>query len=355
MEETIMQKQEKLRAAFEAINNFNAILGKDRFNKDNSLRMAIRSIRRFIRENTLIDPFHDRLQHNKNSFESTKGFLRTSYGSMWFNRSMDVYPKDIWLDNYCAWRRDPENVKLKNKKDFFRIGDDFYNKDDYIEYEGKAYSKENYILLGDSIVERSKAAICNYYVYENGSYMGTHKELALAPNSDEEFIRNDSSTDTEVIVMLSGGTGSRLFCNDFVKSMFRIGNKRIMPTGGNCSNIYLTKEELKNFNLKISDSHALALLSKEENSKELQNFVLSREDRVNAGKNKIMELLAGQTFRIEFSRPQRGSSLKQKLMNLIVCKLSRRRYNKAFYGVKELFTRLKAVNKMYEVEEQYAD
>lgn len=349
-----MQKQEKLRIAFEAINNFNAILGKDKFNKDSSLRNAIRYIRRFIKENTLIDPFHDRIKHNKNSFESTKGFLRTSYGSMWFNNCEDINPKDIWIDNYCAWIRDPENVTLKNKKDFFRIGDDFYDKDEYIEHNGKAYSKENYILLGDNVIEKSKAAICNYFVYENGSYVGKRKELALAPNEDEEFVKNDCSTDTEVIVKLTSGVGSRLFCTDFVRSMFRIGNKRIMPKG-NSSHIYLTREELKNFNFKISDSHALAILSKEEDSEYLRNFVLSREDRVNAGKNKIMELLASQSFCIELYKDKRGASLKQKLMNLIVCKLSRRRYNKAFYGVKELFTRLKAVNKMYEVEEQYAD
>jgi hypothetical protein len=273
---------------------------------------------------------------------------------MWFNNSLDVHPKDIWLDNYCAWRRDPENVTLKNKKDFFRIGDDFYDKDEYIEHNGKAYSKENYILLGDDVIEKSKAAICHYYVYESGSYVGTHKELALAPNEGEEFVKNDSSTNTEVIVKITSGVGSKLFCTDFVRSMFCIGNKRIMPKG-NSSHIYLTREELKNFNFKISDSHALAFLSKEENCEGLQNFVLSREDRINACKNKIMELLRNQTFCIELYKDKRGASLKQKLMNLIVCKLSRRRYNKAFYGVKELFTRLKAVNKMYEVEEQYAD
>lgn len=349
-----MQKQEKLKTAFQAINNLNTILGKDIKNECNSLRDAIKCIRMFIRENTLVDPFQDRFVHKKCFGGETRKFLRTSYGSMRFNSSRDIYPKDIWIDNYCAWIRDPENVTLKNKKDSFRIGDDFYDKDEYIEHNGKAYSKENYILLGDDVIEKSKAAICNYYIYERDSYVSKHKELALAPNEDEEFIKNDSSTDTEVIVILTGSVGSRLFCTDFVRSMFRVGNKRIMPKG-NSPRIYLTREELKNFNLKISDSHALAILSKEENEAELQNFVLSREDRVNAGKNKIMELLAGQTFCIELYKDKRGASLKHKLMNIIVGKLSRRRYNKAFYGVKELFTRLKAVNKMYEVEEQYAD
>ena len=351
-----MQNSENLKKVFRAIKDCNAILGKDENNRNSQLREAIRYLRKYVLNNTLQDPLKDRLDHSICVSNSNKGFLRTTIGTMYRDSWEDIYPKNVWLDNYAAWRRDPEHVELRKKEYYFRIGDEFYDKEKYIEFNGKAYDKENYILLDDEIVEKSKVNICNYYVYDNGSYVGKMKELAIKSDDGEEFFNNQSSTDTKIVVRITNGVGGSLFCTDFVKSMFRIGNKRIMPSH-NGSNIYLTREELKHFNFNISNSHALAIANNDDTLKKMVSFLTStKEERIKLSKKKIIEAINQRvSFSINFYNPPRGTSLKQKLLNIIIGKISRRSYTKSFNGINELFERLKAIKKMYEVEEEYAN
>jgi hypothetical protein len=68
-----------------------------------------------------------------------------------------------------------------------------------------------------------------------------------------------------------------------------------------------------------------------------------------------MNALSQANFSIEMWLEPRSTSLKQKLINIIVHKRRRHYSNASFGGLKELFIRLRAIKKMYEVEAEYAN
>ena len=82
--------------------------------------------------------------------------------------------------------------------------------------------------------------------------------------------------------------------------------------------------------------------------------VVSVNDAKKDAEKLILQGLNCTNFRIKFYGDVRNTSVKNRLLNMVVKKLTRRRYNEGIYGVKELFCRLRAIKRMYEVEAEYA-
>lgn len=301
-----------------------------------NLRDLIGGLRTFIHENIKVDPYSSRDRWERWD-PPKRGCVKVQVGTMNCHHTEFVYAKRVWKDDYVKWLSDTSR-KLHDRDIEFRINDNFYNYVDYFEYEGKAYAKENYIMYEGKPIEKTKVSTCDYYIYADNR-RPTRVQVALMPQDGEMFVRHNDSVNAFVSIEVDVTYyGSKLLCEEFVKSMFCVGNERESLYSGH---IYLTAEQLKKFKFKPMSSHI----------KEFAKRVKIPED---VAMEEMMKELQQANFYIKQPNRPSSASLKQKLLNIITKTRTRRSYSESCIGLKELFIRLRAISKMNDVEVQYA-
>ena len=326
-----MQKDRDILAkVFQMINDLKPYNSK-------SLREAVFQLRQFIRYHTLIDPYSGRSKWP--SWEDRKGKIAVEIGTMGSHYASYLKADTIWPDNYVEWLRDPEKVVLHDKRKMFRLGDEYYDKDDYFLYCNKAYSKEEYVLYNGTPRKKTEVSLMYFYKWPPSGSAKKY-EIALMPDVNEKFVKHSCQNDSDIQINIEVSSyNSKLFCTDFVKSMFLVGNERELPDYGY---IYLSRAQLKQFKFKPSEGHLAEFMR-------LNNYYSK-----DIAYKEMVKLVNDAHFYIkQVGEVRSATSLKQKLLNAIV-KRGRRGYSDSCVGLKELFIRLRAINKMYDVEAQYA-
>lgn len=323
--------REILVKVFKMINDLKPYSNKD-------IRNVVYQLREFIRYRTYVDPYSARSHWP--SWENKKGKIAVEKGTMNSHYSLYIKADTVWADNYVKWLRDPEKVMLHDKRNEFRIGDNFYKNDEYFEYNGKAYNKDEYVMYCDEPRKKSEVCLCYYHRWPSGGGNAKKYEIALMPESGESFVRHHTEDNAvvELHIDVSSYNG-KLLCSEFVKSMFLVGNEREEPIYGD---IYLTKEQLKQFKFKPTLAHLREFMK-------ANNYYTD-----NIASQAMLQELEKAKFYIKLPNGGvKSLSLKQKLINIII-KRGRRGYADSCTGLKEFFVRLRAIKKMYEVEAQYA-
>lgn len=341
-----MQTNERLEKIFKAIKYFKGLSGNRR---NPHLSKVVQNLRYYAQELTGVDPWRERKDKRSwcSSPDQMGKSIIISYGSEYNSDTLRIDVDNIWIDDYKRWiASKPTENTLHTKKRYFRIGDTFYEKSEFFECDGKAYPKKEYVLYKNKAVEKNKVCVCDYYNYD--AYDREKHEIVFMADRDEEFWEGRAHIESAVGIEIytNYGPSNKLRCQEFIKSLFRVGNKRLLPENG--STIYLSKEDLSNFNLRVSESHALEI------AKDIPEAI-TNEDKMRFGTERILKELQNSHFRLFLiQNDYSNTSLKNRLINMIIRKRSRRHYTNSFSGIKELFIRLRAIKEMYETEAEYA-
>lgn len=216
----------------------------------------LEAVRQRIRDLVCCDPLDYR---NGFTYNRCKRFsIETMEGEYAYTFDKTLH----WLDEFMDAVR---NKRIpRTKQSHFRIGDEFYDKGNYIEYQGKAYSKKEYALAGTGeLIDLSKALYVGIdsQFYSHGDYKKFKVDEWLTSADDEEFVCIDEDNNAPFKLFVreqNNGYGNYSFLPlNFYLSMFRFGKKRYFyrDNAGSYGSIKLTKEMIKQMEFAPTKEH----------------------------------------------------------------------------------------------------
>lgn len=174
-----------------------------------------------------------------------------------------IFDKTLhWVDEFMEAAR---NKRIpRNKQTHFRIGDVFYDKGNYLEYQGKAYSKKEYALSGTGeLIDLSKALYVGIdsQFYSHREYKNFKVDEWLISADDEELVCIDEDNNAPFKLFVreqnNGYSNYSFLPLNFYLSMFRFGKKRYFyrELAGSYGSIKLTKEMIMQMEFAPTKEH----------------------------------------------------------------------------------------------------
>ena len=254
-----------------------------------------------------------------------------------------------WIDEFMDAVR---NKRIpRNKQTHFRIGDEFYDKGNYLEYQGKAYSKKEYALSGTGeLIDLSKALYVGIdsQFYSHGGYKSFKVDEWLTSADDEEFVCIDEDNNAPFKLYVceqNNGYGHYSFLPlNFYLSMFRFGKKRYFyrSNAGSYGSIKLTKEMIMQMEFAPTKEHKAVWQA----IKEKRDWFAKQWDTSLPAMDTNATTVR---WSLEFNRDcVKTASIKDKIVRAL-CEDNRGNYT----TIGSILNKLKALKDLYETEDKY--
>ena len=304
---------------------------------------ALEEVRQKIRDLVCNDPLYYR---DEWTYDRCKRFaIETMEGEYRYEFDKSIH----WIDEFMDAVR---NKRIpRNKKTHFRIGDEFYDKGNYIEYQGKAYSKKEYALSGTGeLIDLSKALYVGIdsRFYSYGEYKDFKVDEWIKSADDEEFVCIDMPNNAPFrLFVKEQGTNYSSYSflpRNFYLSMFRFGKKRYFyrDNAGSYGYIKLTKEMIMQMEFAPTEEHKAVWAS----IKQKRDWFAKQHD-VNMP---LMDDNATTVrWTLEFNRDYvKTAGIKDKIIRAL-CEDNHMTYT----GIGSILNKLKALKALYETEDKY--
>lgn len=266
--QTYVQKQNEvredaLRALFEALVPLKKFVNKnnnyyeERTNIEQKALHVIADIRAAIHDLQYYDPLREREMCGRDN--KAKLFCFNIPGE---SRNITYCPENFWPDDFMRCWKLQDVSTLRYKDTWFRVGDDFYKKDDYFLHNGVVYSKKEYALNKNNELVSLKESIpvtADFYNYScNGTIEFndwlTPKDVEMQQVEDYDYLIKLS------ICINKPGRGykSSLFNRNYWLSMFKFGDKRYSQRKEDHyvkNELYFSEEMLRKIELAPSKDH----------------------------------------------------------------------------------------------------
>ena len=167
-------REDALRALFEALAPLKKFVDKnnnyydDRTAIEQKALHVIADIRAAIHDLQYYDPLREREMCGRDN--KAKLFC---FNIPCESRNVTYNPENFWPDDFMRCWKLQDVSTLRYKDTWFRVGDDFYKKDDYFLHNGVVYSKKEYALNKNNELVSLKESIpvtANFYNYScNGT------------------------------------------------------------------------------------------------------------------------------------------------------------------------------------------
>ena len=304
----------------------------------------LETVRERIRELICNDPLNYR---NEFTYDRCKRFtIETMEGEYTYTFDKAIH----WIDEFMDAAR---NKRIpRNKKTHFRIGDEFYDKGNYLEYQGKAYSKKEYALSGaGELIDLSKALYVGIdsQFYSHGDYKRFKVDEWLTSADDEEFVCIDEPNNAPFkLFVKEQGSGYSSYYSflplNFYLSMFRFGKKRYFyrSNAGSYGSIKLTKEMIMKMEFAPTKEH-----------KAVWKAIKDKRDWFKQHYDVQMPLMDDNAttvrWSLQFNRDcVKTASIKDKIVRAL-CEDNRGNYT----TIGSILNKLKALKDLYETEDKY--
>lgn len=303
----------------------------------------LETIRQIIRELVCNDPLYFR---DGFTYDRCKRFsIETMEGEYTYTFDKTLH----WLDEFMDAAR---NKRIpRSKPTHFRIGDEFYDKGNYIEYQGKAYSKKEYALSGTGeLIDLSKALYVGIdsQFYSHGDYKKFKVDEWLTSADDEEFVCIDEDNNAPFKLFVreqNNGYGNYSFLPlNFYMSMFRFGKKRYFyrSNAGSYGSIKLTKEMIKQMEFAPTKEHKAVWMA----IKDKRDWF---EQHYDVGMPFMDDNATTVRWALQFNRDcVKTAGIKDKIIRAL-CEDNRMNYT----VIGSILNKLKALKDLYETEDKY--
>lgn len=179
------------------------------------------------------------------------------------SRNVTYCPENFWPDDFIRCWKEQDISTLHYKDDWFRVGDDFYKKDDYLLYNGVVYSKKEYALnKQNELVSLKESIPVSAFFFNYGCRNEINYADWLTPK-DVEMKQLENSYDylLHISVCLNKtayGYRGALLSSNYWLSMFKFGDKRYFTktdsTSVNCEMLF-SEEMVRKNELAPSEEH----------------------------------------------------------------------------------------------------
>lgn len=304
---------------------------------------ALEDVRQKIRNLECNDPLNYR---DGWTYNRCKRFaIETMEGEYTYKFDKSIY----WIDEFMDAAR---NKRIpRNKQTHFRIGDVFYDKGHYLEYQGKAYSKKEYALSGTGeLIDLSKALYVGIdsQFYSHGEYKNFKVDEWLTSADDEEFVCIDEDNNAPFKLFVreqNSGYGNYSFLPlNFYLSMFRFGKKRYFyrSNAGSYGSIKLTKEMIMQIEFAPTKEHKAVW----EAIKEKRDWFAKQWDTSLPAMDTNATTVR---WSLQFNRDYvKTAGIKDKIIRAL-CEDNHMTYT----GIGSILNKLKALKDLYETEDKY--
>ena len=162
-----------------------------------------------------------------------------------------------WKDDFMSHVRNRDFSHIHNKYEHFRVGDEFYDWDDFFLYNNIAYDRTKWAMSENTLIDLSKVVRissdmnrCGFY--RNNDYFKDNSYLESEEGESFECVQGGA--DSFIRIRLSSSSMfNGLLDPNFVFTMFTKNKKRFWTR--NMNNLDLTKEECEGLEFKPSSKH----------------------------------------------------------------------------------------------------
>lgn len=225
---------------------------------ENRVQTVISGIRSEINHLMPVDPLWWRSQFRSSENRSRRFLFNNNY-----NNTVYFDSEQFWVDDFIKCVKSGNSLDLHRKDCFFRIGDEFYNKEDYLMFNDKAYSKKEYAVNGKHELVSLKNSIPvsgHYYTY---SYrIDLDVSDWLTPGDCEMECIDSYNHDHLIRVSVyssrngEGRYSGHFFNMNYWLSMFKFGDNRYFyRNAGSNAFINLTEDMLRKIELAPTTDH----------------------------------------------------------------------------------------------------
>lgn len=308
----------------------------------------LRSIRKMIRNLENKDPLEYRSGCGR---QKCCEFLMNSiegYDTYTFN------PESYWVDEFLKAMKEERHPRRKDV--YFRLGDNFYTKKDYILKDNKAYSKTEFAINDNGdLVELSKCLKLHSF-YHGDHYSTNHNfettNWMMSEGDDKLECMNRPPMGSYPVKIAffenyeNVGYYGRFIDPNFFYTMFRFGNKRYFyrdtSTTGSAP-FYLTVEMLKEIEFAPTEEHKRIWKDLYEKS------MWYRKQNNRSSIPRIDAASANTCAKIEYDNSVvKSSAIKDKVIRAICDD------NRAYsLSISSALKRLYALKELYKTEEKY--
>ena len=230
----------------------------DRTMAENRVQTVISGIRSEINYLMPVDPLWWRSQFRSIENRSRRFLFNNNY-----NNTVYFDSEQFWVDDFAKCIKSGNSSELHRKDHFFRIGDDFYDKDDYLMFKDKAYSRKEYAINGKHELVSLKDSIPvsgHYYSYLHKIDLDVSDWLTPG-DADMECIDSYNHDHLIRFRVHSSRNGhghyqGQFFNKNYWLSMFKFADKRYFQRNDSDNSfIYLTEDMLRKIELAPTADH----------------------------------------------------------------------------------------------------
>lgn len=344
-------REEALRVLWKALAPLKEFVNKnnnyyeERTSIEQKAQHIVSEIREIYRDLQYYDPLKERLHGSIRGVNKSRIFC---FNAPCESRNITYFPENFWPDDFVQCWKEQDINKLHYKDTWFRVGNDFYKKDDYLLYNGVVYSKKEYAInKNNELVSLKESIPVGAYFYHDYRNEIDYNDW-LTPK-DVEMQQLDDSYDhlirLKVYINRPGyGYRGKLLSRNYWLSMFKFGDKRIFRKNDSVSGdeIWLSEDMIRKIELSPSKDHHRIW-------KEVKAVVdkCIEDDRSHAGGYpKMSENGEGVLWRLTFNISKvKTASIRDKIIRNVA--------DGAYLDTNELKRRLELLKDVLNVEAQY--
>ena len=231
----------------------------ERTNIEQKAQHIVAEIRQMYRDLQYYDPLKERLHGSIGGVNKSRVFC---FNAPCESRNITYCPENFWPDDFVKCWKEQDINKLHYKDVWFRVGNDFYKKDDYLLYDGVVYSKKEYAInKHNELVSLKESIPVSAYYYNYSCRHDINYADWLTPK-DVEMQQVEDSYDhllrLNIYINKPGyGYRGKLFSKNYWLSMFKFADKRLFNKNDSLSGdeIWLSDNMIRKIELAPSQDH----------------------------------------------------------------------------------------------------